>query len=36
MLTVQHQRADNVISQLVNVVEHLAAKEVDISLRNWW
>lgn len=29
-------QTDMIREQLVNVVEHLAAKEPDISLRSWW
>ncbi len=30
------QQTDKVSEWLVNTVEHLAAKEPDISLRRWW
>ncbi len=30
------QQADTVTNQLVNIVEHLAAKEPHISLWDWW
>ncbi len=30
------KQTDTVREQLVNLVEHLAAKETDISLRRWW
>ena len=29
-------QTDSVREQLVNIVEHLAAKEPKISLRTWW
>ena len=30
------QQTDTVRQHLVNIVEHLAAKELDITLRSWW
>ena len=32
----QQHTADRLSDSLVNKVEHLAAKETDISLRSWW
>ncbi len=35
LLSTKHQ-TDTVRDQLVNIVEHLTAKEPDIFLRSWW
>ncbi len=36
LYTLSKQQTDTVSNQLVNTVEHLAAKEPDIFLRSWW